>query len=212
MASIQQRGPYSYRITVCEGRNGGKKIRKLKTINLDPKLTEKQIEKEVERQAALFEEEVRKGTYLDGNKITFAEFVDKWLKDYAEKELEPKTLFRYKEMLTSRILPTIGHKKLSKLQPNLLVEFYSNLKEAGIRLDMKYVSTPLLREIVDFYGYNVNSLVKISKVSDKTIKNALDGKAVSVQSATSLSKALDMKLDMLFKPKDEEPGTLSSRT
>lgn len=73
---------------------------------------------------------------MDAGKITFEDFIQKWLKDYAEPELAPKTLYRYKELLNSRIIPALGHIKLNKLQPTHLTEFYNNLRENGIRLEM----------------------------------------------------------------------------
>lgn len=138
MATMEKRGKNSYRLTVSCGYDiNGKKIIKRKTISIDPKLTEKQKEKELQRQLTIFEDEVEKGTYLDAGKITFEEFIYKWLNDYAEKQLEPKTIHRYKEILTTRVIPAIGHLKLNKIQPTHLIAFYNNLAEDGIRLDGK---------------------------------------------------------------------------
>ena len=138
MASIEKRSENSYRITVSTGYDGqGKQVKKQKTIKLDPKLTEKQKEKELERHAILFQEEVDRGTYLDADKLTFGQFISKWLKDYAEPNLAPKTLYRYKELLDTRIIPALGHIKLAKLQPTHLTAFYNNLREDGIRSDGK---------------------------------------------------------------------------
>jgi len=138
MAYIEKRSENSYRIVVSAGYDGQRKQdKKTKTIKLDPKLTEKQKEKELERQAILFEEEVERGTYLDADKLTFEQFIDKWLTDYAEPNLAPKTLYRYKELIDTRIRPALGHLKLSKLQPTHLTSFYNNLREDGIRSDGK---------------------------------------------------------------------------
>lgn len=138
MAYIEKRSDSSYRITVSAGYNSaGKQIKKQKTIKIDPKLTDKQKEKELERQTILFQEEVERGTYLDANKLTFEQFIAKWLKEYAEPTLAPKTLYRYKELLNTRIIPALGSIKLSKLQPMQLTSFYNNLREDGIRSDGK---------------------------------------------------------------------------
>jgi integrase len=137
MASIEKRGESSYRLTVsCGYDKQGKKIRKYKTIDLSNVRPNKQLE-EAQKQFALFENEVKKGLYLDSGKITFEDFIEKWLKDYANHELAPKTLYRYNELLNSRIIPALGHIKLNKLQPTHLTEFYNNLREDGIRTDGK---------------------------------------------------------------------------
>lgn len=126
MAFYEQVSKYTYRLTVCQGYNSeGKKLRKRKTIKLDETLTQKQAEKELNRQIVLFEQEVQNGVYLDGEKITFEEFTQRWFKDYAELNLTPTTLVAYKQKLNDRILPAIGHIKISKLQPTHLLSNYS---------------------------------------------------------------------------------------
>lgn len=138
MASIRQRGKNSYQIIVSNGYDSkGKKLTETKTVIREEGFTDKQWEKELEKQALEFERAVEKGTILDGSKITLSEFVDRWLKDYAEKQLQPKTLFSYKAELTGKILPVLGHIKISKILPVQLLSFYNNLFEDGVRLDGK---------------------------------------------------------------------------
>ena len=152
MASIEKRSENTYRIAVSNGYDSkGKKIRKYKTVKLDNSLTEKQKEKELQKQAVLFEQIVESGTFLDGEKITFGEFINKWLIDYAENRLALSTLNPYKMRLEKRIIPALGHIKLSKLQPHHLLEFYNNLAEGGIRLDKYYTPNELL---ISSYQWN----------------------------------------------------------
>lgn len=137
MAAIEKRGESSYRLTVsCGYDKNGKKVVKRKTIDLSHVKPNKQQE-EANKQWILFKDEIEKGLFLDTDKITFEDFIEKWLKNYAETELAPKTLHRYKELLDSRIIPALGHIKLNKLQPTHLTEFYNNLREDGIRSDGK---------------------------------------------------------------------------
>ncbi len=212
MASIRQRGKNSYQITVSTGYNSnGQKLIKQRTVKRPAELTDKQWEKEIEKLAVEFEREVEKGIYLDGSKLTFAEFCEKWLKTYAEIELEPKTVFRYKEMLTSRIIPCIGHIRLDKLQPHHLLEFYENLREAGIRLDIKYIAMPELIEIINKQGLTLSKLSALSGVSDKTISNMIKFQPITSKSAGLICKTLDIKLETVFVTKDES-GALSART
>ena len=84
MATIKQRGD-SYKITVSCGYDlNGKQIRRHLTWTPEPGMTKRQLQKELDRQAVLFEEKCRNGQVLDGN-IKFAEFAEKWFTDYAEK-------------------------------------------------------------------------------------------------------------------------------
>lgn len=92
MATIKQRNN-SYSITVSLGYDSqGKQIRKNMTWKPSPGMTAKQIEKEVNRQAVLFEEQARKGHYLDGN-VKLADFIETWFKDYANPNCAPALCF-----------------------------------------------------------------------------------------------------------------------
>ena len=115
MATILERND-GYLIMVSEGYGlDGRQKRKLMTWRPEPGMTKRQTKEELTLQAALFERRVRSGQVLDGH-VTFAEFVERWKRDYAEPNLAPKTLVRYEE-LPRRILPAIGHIRLDKLQP-----------------------------------------------------------------------------------------------
>ena len=83
---------------------------------------------QAEKALAKFITEVEKGNFSQPSKITFEEFVKKWIENYAEPVLAPKTLHRYQELLESRILPYMGDKKLEKIMPLDLVEFYKSLR------------------------------------------------------------------------------------
>lgn len=127
MASIQKRGK-TYRITVSNGRKpDGTQIIETATFHPDPSKTEKQNQKALEIFALEFEQKVKSGKYLDGEKLTFQAFVDIWLKDYAEQCLDMHTISTYKHLLRIHILPEIGHLKLARIQPNHLNKLYYTL-------------------------------------------------------------------------------------
>lgn len=154
MASIREKGNGKYEITISNGYTiSGKKIRVIKTVQLDTKLSPKKMEKEIQNIAYELEKEVKSGLYLKGN-IKFKDFSDKWLQDYAEKKLSPTTLDRYKTLLV-RINEAIGHIKLEDLRPNHLINFYNNLAEKNMS------NVPIKNEKGEIIGYK--------KLSPKTI-------------------------------------------
>lgn len=127
MASIQKRGK-TYRVTVSNGRKpDGTQILETTTFCPDPNKTEKQNKKALEIFALEFEQKVKSGKYLDGEKLTFQAFCEIWLRDYAEQNLDTTTVATYKRLLNAHILPVIGHLKLAKVQPNHLNKFYYTL-------------------------------------------------------------------------------------
>jgi len=130
MAHLEKRGENSWRVTVsCGIGPDGKQIKKRRTIKAAN-------EREAKKKAAVIEAEVHNGLFIDPTKLTLADFVERWLRDYAEKNLDPKTVEGYKEKLT-RILQALGHLKIEKIKPTHLLEFYANLQEDGIRKDGK---------------------------------------------------------------------------
>lgn len=211
MAAIEKRGESSYRLTVsCGYDKYGKQIVKRKSINLSRIKPNKQLE-EAQRQWILFKDEVEKGIYLDAGKITFEEFIKKWLEDYAEPELAPKTLHRYKELLDSRIIPALGHIKLNKLQPTHLTEFYNNLREKGIRLDSKYSPKKDFIKIITDLGLTLKEILSKSKIDESTLKRIEHGQSVQFSTVHKICIAINIPTNTLFEPIKQEKA-LSERT
>ena len=159
MATITKRGG-TYRIKVSCGYSAdGRQITRSMTWQPAPGTTKRQEEKELNRQATLFEERVKSGQFI-GNNIKFADFVETWFKDYAEKQLRPKTLLGYKKMAV-RTNAAIGHIRLDRLQPHHILEFYNNLAESGVREDTKYCCKGDLRGLLKDNG------LKMKEFSDR---------------------------------------------
>ena len=131
MATIEKRGK-SYRITVSAGYTAdGKQVRKKMTYTPADGMTPKQIEKEVKRQAVLFEERAKNGFTNDGN-IKFQEFASLWIEQIEkESELKPLTIKRFKQC-QERTYKAIGHMKLNKINKTHVQAFINNLSESGI--------------------------------------------------------------------------------
>lgn len=127
MPSIRKRGN-TYQITVSNGRKAdGSQILETTTFTPDPDKTDKQNKKALDLFALKFEEQVKSGKYLDGEKITFQEFSDRYLEEYAAHHLDPNTLAQYTALLRIHINPVIGNLKLSKVQPRNLNSLYNQL-------------------------------------------------------------------------------------
>ena len=96
MASIKKQGK-GYKITVSKGYDiNGKQLREYMTWVPPAGMTPKQAEKEVKRQAVLFEEQVQCNTTHDGN-MRLVDFTALFLKDYAYPNLKIRTAFGYEE-------------------------------------------------------------------------------------------------------------------
>ena len=138
MANIQEHvakdGTVSYRIRVHRGRDAqGRQLNPFQmTWTPEPKMTKRQIEKELQKQAAIFEEQCKQGLIGDGSQRfdAYAEYVlDLRIKS---GEVRHHTAVRYKELL-KRINAGIGHMKLKDIRPQHLNQLYDQLSQDGIR-------------------------------------------------------------------------------
>ena len=86
MANVTKRGN-SYRIKVFCGYDvHGKQVIQSKTWKPTPGMSAKQIEKELQRQVVLFEEECMHGNVVAT--VKFEDFARQWFKEYAELKLK----------------------------------------------------------------------------------------------------------------------------
>ncbi|NTW04566.1 MAG: site-specific integrase [Peptococcaceae bacterium] len=130
MATIQNKGGNNWILFASAGNDiKGKRIRPTKAFI--------GTERQALKAATIFEDEVKNGRYCVASKeFTLAEFTKIWFEDYADKQLAPKTVHKYREMLNSRILPTIGNLKMDKIKPMVINRFMGDLADMP-RLDKK---------------------------------------------------------------------------
>ena len=208
MAFIEKVSDYTYRLTVCQGYDyKGKKLRKRKTVKLAQTLTPKQIEKELNTQLVLFEQEVQSGNYMEGDKTTFAEFSERWFENYAKVNLTPTTIVSYKQKLNDRILPTIGHIKIGELQPIHLLRLYQNLHE-DIRLDSKYIPTSKLIQILN--PYSAKEINQLSGICLQSCRKLKRGQITNNRIAKMVCDTYNLDIKKMFTSSNTKP--LSEKT
>lgn len=137
MASVRKRGK-GYQITVSNGRKSdGTQIIETATFIPDPSKTERQNRKALEKFVVEFEDKVVSGQYLNGGKMTYKDYVEIWLKDYAQKQMEQTSIERCENSLNNLIVPEIGHLKLSQIRPLHIQDFYNKLLKDGYTVQGK---------------------------------------------------------------------------
>lgn len=126
MANIKKRGE-SYQFTVCCGRDvNGKKINRYMTWKPDKKYTEKQLEKEVQRQATLFEEKVLSGQISKSGNMKLVDFIPQYLENI-KSEVAETTFKNYARIINTLIVPALGHLKLKDIKPLHVQKFVNSL-------------------------------------------------------------------------------------
>lgn len=162
MASIIERNGH-YRITISHGTDiFGNRLRETFTYTPDPSLTPKKQRKAAEEKAREMEAKIHNGAATEGYKITLKEFADRWLAEYAENQLSPGTVEKYKRELDLNILPPLGHLKLTELRPMNLNSFFAGMTKDGARKDGRPG------------GYSKGSISKIRNVLSSVLRTATD--------------------------------------
>ncbi len=67
------------------------------------------------------------GTVFKPQEITLHDYLDFWMKEYVELELEPNTYYNYESTICNHITPYLGKYKVKSLTPHVLQQFI-NLK------------------------------------------------------------------------------------
>lgn len=167
MATIRERNG-TYQISVYSGFNvNGRRKRETTTFTPPEGLTPKKREKAVQAFAIEFENRVKNGLVLDGDKTTLAEFVDRWRKEYAAQNLQPGTVEKYNAEIDEKILPVLGYMKLSEIKPHTVNAFFVSMTKDGVRKDGKQG------------GYSKRTIAKTANVLSSILKTAVDWEVIS---------------------------------
>lgn len=96
--------------------------------------------KEAEKELTRLVYEVNTGAYVEPAKLTLAEYLQRWLNDYAKTNVGGKTLERYEEIVSKHLVPALGSMLLCNLKPLHIQSYYSQALQNG-RLKRKKQST-----------------------------------------------------------------------
>ena len=142
MASIRKKNnSYEIRVSCGYDVNGKQKFQQM-TWRPEPGMTKRQIEKEVQRQAVIFEEDCKRGQITAA--VKFETFGEQWLEEYAKVNLRPTSYARMKQ-LTKRVYPAIGHKRLDKITSRDVQRFITDMIVNGKNMN---TGAPLSRKTV----------------------------------------------------------------
>ncbi|MCX8032672.1 MAG: site-specific integrase [Thermoleophilia bacterium] len=120
---IRKRGK-SWAVVVELGRDSSGK-RRQKWFIVDGTKAEAQAE------LARILHEMNTGLYAEPERLTVADYLKRWLTDYAKSNCSVRTYERYEELLEGYVVPRIGHLALTKLRPLHIQEMEASLLASG---------------------------------------------------------------------------------
>lgn len=213
MAQIIERkskdGKISYLIRVSNGYDLTGKQKKQSMTWIPPEeLTPAKIKKALSAAALKFEEQVAAGAVQDGN-IRFYQFAEKFMKEYASKNLKRKTYSEYENRL-ERINQAIGNIRMCDLKTGHINSFYANMAEDGIRKGGKLHAKADISEMLKAQKLTKTAFSEKSGCCIHAVRAAMAGGNVDRATAEKIASALGKKVSDLFAPCDDKPATLSS--
>ena len=213
MAQITKRtkkdGSTSYLIRVSAGYGvDGKHVTRCMTYTPPAELSGRKLEKDVQRKADEFEENVKRGLLADSS-VKFDDFLDRWFTEFAERQLKPKTVSDYRRM-RPRVSAALGHMRLDEIRPAHLMAFYANLSEGGVRQDSTYTATAALLKLLP-KGQRAR-IRETAGVGKETMRGLCSGKPVSRKTAEKVADAAGLPLSKAFTEKVRAGGKLGGNT
>lgn len=201
----------SYKITVSTGLDAmGKQIRHYKTYIPPHDLAETKADKEAQKIAIQFEEELKQG-YAPDSKLTFAEYAAYVLALKRQAGLKPTTDTRYQSLL-ERINLAIGHMKVTDIRPKHLNMLYANLMEPNIReVQAEAKAKADLREIIRKRELSLSEVSRRAGIAHSTLRRACEGGKITASRAARIANVLQQPVKALFEM-DGQAKPLSAKT
>ena len=164
MATIRKRGnSYQIRVSCGYDTNGNHKEQAM-TWKPEKGMTERQIQKELNRVAVNFEEACSHG--YKATAVKFQDFAEEWFNEYARFSLRSTTYERMKQ-LTKRVYPAIGHLRMDKITPRHIQAFVNSLSQEGANERTgKPLAPKTIRHNLSFISNIFTYAAKMDVVSD----------------------------------------------
>lgn len=168
MQGIRKQGKDSYRITVSLGKDyaTGKYLKHQETFK-------GKKQDALKRRAELIDQ-FNKGIFIGSGKMTFAEYLDKWLQDYVNNNVSERTRYDYGYIVNSHIKPELGNIPLFKLHPTHLRDFYTKLLKEGRKDKKKTVGKGLSPAFVKKIHVIIHESLRHAMKWDLVYRNIAD--------------------------------------
>ena len=205
MATIVERGEkegkkiYSIQVSV-KNIGANKTIRKAKTVKLPQGLSVRERDKELNRIAVQYEEEIKTlygfadyGT--GGPDQTFANFAYKWLERIKEKR-SASHYVNSKDAIAV-ITAYIGGYKLTELTPSILQYAFDEIDKKEREI-VKVVANKWFKKFIEKISLPRCQIAKKAGITDAILVRMLNEKPVKLENAETLAKAMGKNVNQLF--------------
>ena len=194
MATIRKRGnTYQIRVS-CGYDTSGNQVVQTMTWKPAEGMTPKQVEKELNRQAVMFEEVCMNG--FVNNSMKFEDFAKQWFEEYAKTKLKTQTIRNY-HTCEKRVYEAIGHLRMDKITPRTIQKFINDLSNVKRYTNDGKERPPLasktIRNYISFISTVFDYALKMQLSTANPCKNViLPSKKVKEREVYSLEEVQKM--------------------
>ncbi len=174
MATIRKRGnTYQIRVS-CGYDTSGNQVVQTMTWKPAEGMTPKQAEKELQKQAILFEDKCMKGQVTAN--VKFQDFAKTWYKEYAEIRLKTQTIRNY-HTCDERVYKAIGHLRMDKINTRTIQMFVTELSKAKRFTkkgkEMPPLSPKTIKNYITFISTVFEYAIKMQMLSHNPCRNVV---------------------------------------
>lgn len=189
---------FSFKITVsCGYDEAYRKKRHYKVWKAPEGWSEQRAEREAQRIAFEFEKAIKQG-YQPDNRKTFAEYAA-YVIDLKEHMGTKHSTIQLYMHLCERILPAIGHIKLTELRPNHLNKLYISLQEDCTKHTLDNARAKVdLGVLIKEHKWSRAKVARLAHLNGITITTACRGQVIRKTSADAIAAALKLPTARLF--------------
>jgi integrase len=123
--SIVKRSKDSWTVILNLGRDPATGKRKQQWV------TVRGTKRDAERKLAELQHQLDTGSFIKPSKLTVAEHLRDWIRDYAAMTVRPRTFEGYSMIVEKHLIPSLGGIVLSQLQPSSIQEYYAKALKDG---------------------------------------------------------------------------------
>jgi len=120
--------------------------------------------KEAEKQRTELLHQLDTGMFIKPSKTTFAEYLERWLQDYAKPNISPRGYERYAGIIKKYFIPEMGNIPLTQLKPEHIQGHVRTMRDHGLK-----------PETIRFHHAVIHKALQTAVKWDLLHRNAADG-------------------------------------
>jgi len=186
--SIRQRSKGSWEVCLDVGTNAtGKRIRHFESVKGTKRVAQQRMHELLHT--------LEQGAYIKPTRLTVAQFLEEWLRDYVRTNTAPRTAERYQEIVRIHLIPALGSFPVLVLQPHHIQKYYGSALESGRRDGKGGLSAQTVhhhhRVLYEALKYGVKHGILVRNVAEAVDAPRPERKELAILAASDVQLILD---------------------